>query len=264
MRRSCRNIRYNLHLSAGHRYLIIYRIGLSLIFHPARKLYAINYIREARVTKLLRLAIWVTGLIAPVAAYATPVTWSFYETGITSCNSPAPFICVLPPQPFVLATLVPGPTSAGTAIWDGVSPPVYTGDTFALTVPVVHGALTVSPAFTGYPVVGFCHESASPSTICDFDISWSETAGDLIAVRINIDAVFDDIGGLAGPPRTFFGLTGGPIASDGTLGGCTFTQCIIAGFWQSDLTAVPEPMSAVLLITGLLGTWLASRSRLAG
>jgi hypothetical protein len=168
----------------------------------------------------------------------------------------------LPPQPFVLATLVlPGPTSAGTAIWDGVSPPVYTGDNFTLTVPVVHGALTVSPAFTGYPVIGFCHESASPSTICDFDISWSETARDLIAVRVNIDAVNDDIGGLAG--RGAFGLTGGPIASDGTLGGCTFTQCIIAGFWQSDLTAVPEPMSAVLLITGLLATCLA-RSRLSG
>jgi hypothetical protein len=170
----------------------------------------------------------------------------------------------LPPQPFVLATLVlPGPTSAGTAIWDGVSPPVYTGDNFTLTVPVVHGALTVSPAFTGYPVVGFCHESASPSTICDFDISWSETAGDLIAVRINIDAVNDDIGGLAG--RGAFGLTGGPIASDGTLGGCTFTQCIIAGFWQSDLAvSVPEPISAVLLITGLLGTCFATRSTLSG
>jgi hypothetical protein len=144
-----------------------------------------------------------------------------------------------------------------------VSPPVYTGDNFTLTVPVVHGALTVSPAFTGYPVVGFCHESASPSTICDFDISWSETAGDLIAVRINIDAVFNDIGGLAGPPRTFFGLTGGPLASDHTLGGCGNTQCTVTWYWQSDL-ALPEPMSAVLLITGLLGTCLASRSRLSG
>ena len=192
-----------------------------------------------------------------------PGHWSFYETGITSCNSPAPFSCVLPRQPFVLATLVlPGPTSAGTAIWDGVSPPVYTGDNFTLTVPVVHGALTVSPAFTGYPVIGFCHESASPSTICDFDISWSETAGDLIAVRVNIDAVFDDIGGLAGPPRTFFGLTGGPLASDHTLGGCGNTQCTVTGYWQSDL-ALPEPMSAVLLITGLLATCLA-RSRLSG
>jgi hypothetical protein len=98
--------------------------------------------------------------------------------------------------------------------------------------------------------------------MCDFDVSWSETAGDLTSVRINIDAVFDNIGGLAGSPHTFFGLTGGPLASDTTLGGCGDTQCIVAGFWQSDLAAVPEPMSAVLLITGLLGTCFASRSRL--
>jgi len=83
---------------------------------------------------LVRLAISVIGLTAPVAAYSAPVIWSFYETGITSCNSPSPFSCVLPPQPFVLATLVlPGPTSAGTAIWDRVSPPVYTGDNFTLS-----------------------------------------------------------------------------------------------------------------------------------
>jgi hypothetical protein len=79
-------------------------------------------------------------------------------------------------------------------------------------------------------------------------------------VSLNLDAINDAIGGLAG--RGAFGLTGGPIASDGTLGGCTFTQCIVAGFWQSDLAAVPEPMSVVLLITGLLGTCLASRYRL--
>src|SRR3984893_6664842 len=81
MRRSFLNSRYNLHLSMDHRYLIVYRIGLSLICHPARKLHAINYIREARVTKLLRLAIWVTGLIAPVAAYATPVTGASTRPG---------------------------------------------------------------------------------------------------------------------------------------------------------------------------------------
>src|SRR3954452_21260089 len=41
-----------------------------------------------------------------------PITWSFYETAITSCNSPRD--CVLPPQPFVLMTLaLPGPTSTG-------------------------------------------------------------------------------------------------------------------------------------------------------
>src|SRR5215469_258163 len=53
------------------------------------------------------------------------------------------------------------------------------------------------------------------------------------------------------------GLAGGSIASDITLGGCRGTQCRITGYWQSDL-AVPEPMSAVLLITGLLAAGLAS------
>jgi hypothetical protein len=213
------------------------------------------------MNKLIRLAIWVAGLTAPVAAYAAPVIWSFYETAITSCNNPRN--CVLPPQPFVLMTLaLPGPTSSGTAVWLGTgSQPVYTGDSFILTVPFT---LPLTPAFLG--------DASNPgglgclngvhNTICDFNISWSETAGDLTAVSINIDAVNDNIGGLAG--RGAFGLTGGPLASDGTLGGCTNTQCIVAGFWQSDLTQVPEPMSAVLLLTGLLGTCLASRSRLRG
>ena len=88
---------------------------------------------------LVRLAIWVIGLAAPVAAYSAPVIWSFYETGIVSCGlfSP-PTACVLPPQPFVLMTLtLPGPTSTGTAIWQGgPSLPVYTGDSFTLTAPL--------------------------------------------------------------------------------------------------------------------------------
>ena len=206
---------------------------------------------------LIRLAIWVIGLMVSAAAYATPVTWSFFETAITSCNSLSRFSCVLLPQPFILMTLtLPGPTSSGTAIWRGVgSQPVYTGDNLILRVPFRGGPLT--PAFVGDPMFG----CSGLLTICDFNISWSETAGNLTSVSINIDAFSDTIGGFAGPPS--FGLTGGPLASDGTLGGCTFTQCTVTGYWRSDL-AVPEPMSAVLLITGLLGTCFASRSRLSG
>jgi len=208
------------------------------------------------MNKLLRLVISAIAFAVPVAAHATPVTWSFYETGIVSCSQYSPpTACVLPPQPFVLMTLaLPGPTSAGTAVWlanfgSGTgTQPVYTGDSFTLTVPFY----TLTPAFAG----GFA--CPLPHTICDFNISWSETAGDLTSVAINLDAFNDNIGGMAirGP----FGLTGGPLASDGTLGGCSLTQCTVTGFWQSDL-AVPEPMSAVLLITGLLGACLASRSR---
>jgi hypothetical protein len=211
------------------------------------------------MNKLIRLAILVIGLTAPVAASAAPVTWSFYETGITSCNSPRD--CMLPRQPFVLMTLaLPGPTSSGTGTWLGTgTQSVYTGDSFTLTVPFTR---PLTPAFAGDASNpgGIPCSDGGRATICDFNISWSETAGDLTSVSINIDAVNDDIGGLAG--RGAFGLTGGPIASDGTLGGCGNTQCTVTGYWQSDL-ALPEPMSAVLLITGLIGTCLA-RSRLSG
>jgi hypothetical protein len=212
------------------------------------------------MNKLVGLAISTIAFAAPIAADASPVTWSFYETGITSCNSPLPFGCVLPPQPFVLMTLtLPGPTSAGTATWLGTgTQPVYTGDSFTLTVPFTR---PLTPAFAGDASNpgGIPCSNGFRETICDFHISWSETAGDLTSVGINLDAVNDNIGN---PPfGRAFGLTGGPIASDGYLGGCTNTQCIIAWFWQSDLTAVPEPMSAVLLITGLLGACLALRSR---
>jgi hypothetical protein len=221
------------------------------------------------MNKLIRLAIWVIGLPAPVAASAAPITWSFYETAITSCNNPRS--CVLPPQPFVLMTLtLPGPTSTGTAIWQGSpSLPVYTGDSFALPLPflTLHPA-TLTPAFAGAASnIGGrdCLDNfVGSGALCDFNISWAESAGVLTAISINVDAIDDSIGGMA-PERGSFGLTGGPLASDFILGGCSDTQCTVAGFWQSDLAAsIPEPMSAVLLITGLLGTCLASRFRLSG
>jgi hypothetical protein len=160
------------------------------------------------------------------------------------------FSCVLPPQPFVLMTLtLPAPTSAGTATWLGTGPqPICTGDSFTLTVPFTR---PLTPAFAGDASNpgGIPCSNGSRATICDFNISWSETAGDLTSVSIIIDAVNDNIGGFA--RLGAFGRTGGPLASDGRLGGCSFTQCAAAGFWQSDLTAVPEPISAILLKQGM-------------
>jgi hypothetical protein len=36
------------------------------------------------------------------------------------------------------------------------------------------------------------------------------------------------------------------------IGGCSCTQCTVAGFWQSDLP-VPEPTSAALLVSAVFG-----------
>lgn len=221
---------------------------------------------ERLTTKLVALSLSTAtlaaliGLIGAAPAGATPVTWSFYETAITSCNNPGS--CVLPPQPFVFMTLaLPGPTSNGTATWLGTgSQPVYTGDSFILTT-AAHFVPSLTPAFAGdvsNPGGASC--SNGPAGICDFNISWSETAGFLTSLSINFDSVFDNIGGMAG--RGAFGLTGGPIASDGTLGGCGFTQCQIAGFWQIGAGVpepVPEPASAVLLASSFFGAWLSRR-----
>src|SRR5260370_3701700 len=173
------------------------------------------------------------GVIGPAPAGATPVTWSFHETAITSCNNPGN--CVLPPQPFVLVTwALAGPASNGPATWLGPgSQPVYTGDSFTLTVPFTP---PLTPAFAGdasqIPAGTDC-SNGFHTTICDFNISWSEVAGVLTSISINIDAVNDNIGGLAGPPG--FHLIGGAIALDGTLGGCGFTESQNAGLQPEDL-----------------------------
>jgi hypothetical protein len=88
------------------------------------------------MSKLMALAA-ATVLIALAPAANATVVWTFFETGCTGfsfsgpCHSDHP---VAFPFPLVTLTL-PGPTSAGTAVWKpgtGPPPPIYTGDTFAL------------------------------------------------------------------------------------------------------------------------------------
>jgi hypothetical protein len=46
----------------------------------------------------------------------------------------------------------------------------------------------------------------------------------------------------------------GKAGPDDVFGGCLMALCTVTGFWQSDL---PEPMSAIMLLSGLLGLALA-------
>src|SRR5215469_9071225 len=101
------------------------------------------------IRTFIALAVAVGAAALSEQAGAT-VVWSFFETGITcanpaTCSTPPPTV---PRQPYVFMTLtLPGPTSSGTADWEGfLTPPVFTGDFFVLTTPAI-GALIVSPDF---------------------------------------------------------------------------------------------------------------------
>jgi len=205
------------------------------------------------MNKLIALAA-ATVLSAVGAQANATVTWTFIETSCIAQFGPCPALMSSVTLPFAgLATLtLPGPTSSGTAFWFGApGVPVYTGDAFLFQS---IGSDPVSPAFTGTPS---CQFGGGHTSLCTFDISWSETAGNLDSVSIELNSFANTIG-YSGP----FGLNGGQIASDGPgfLGGCAFQSgpCRVTGFWQSDL---PKPMSVSLLLSGLLGLWLVWRFR---
>jgi hypothetical protein len=210
------------------------------------------------VIKLITLAMIAAAVaVFSASARAAPVTWSFFETGI-SCQFSGS--CSLPPQPFVFATLtLPGPTSSGSGFWQGpgTTPPVYTGDSFLFRTTNGFG---VSSGFVPSGEF-FPRCEGGTNGICDFDISWSDIEGHLVHLAITLDTQTNNIGGaiLGHAP---FGLNGGLIATDNTnLGGCSIAQCEITGFWQSDLLPVFEPGSSGLLFSGILVTWVAWRYR---
>jgi hypothetical protein len=189
------------------------------------------------MTKLLAFAIGAIAFTVSVVTDAAPVTWSFYETSCPSCTGAVHY-------PNLIASLTaPGPTSFGD--WHYTTFPVSTGDPFTFTLYTESaGAISVHDDLGG---------GNNKDPIVFYDISWSEVAGTLTSVSVNFLADFDE---------AILSFSQGTIGSDYMLGGCVFSQCQITGVWQSDL-AVPEPTSGVLLITGLLGAFLASRSRLS-
>lgn len=214
----------------------------------------------------------VFALLTAARVEAAPITWDFVATGCTSngqFQSGLVFEGCVPTQayPAVLATLtLTGPGSSGSAVWNGSGSPSYVGDDFSLDFSSRYAPLT--PAFAGNPPFGYCQ---APTNICAFDLSWSESAGQLVALSLNVDGYNDDFGGspnfTQGPP---FGLTGGIVASDDTydgvagggFAGCNASQCRITGYWVNDmLLTAPEPGSFSLLASAF-GVWgLTGRRR---
>jgi hypothetical protein len=186
------------------------------------------------------------------AVFAT-VTWSFYET---SCTPQTPFAGSLCPDsassvtlPYLLARLVlPSATSTGTASWENTappgqppSPPILAGDADFSFVPAL-GSFIAPPT---YGTNAFCPFGFVPGAICSYDISWTEIAGQLVAIQIDYLTISS--------AEIRLGLTGGRIASDFTIGGCPLLgTCEVTGFWASDLEAIPEPTSAALALAVLL------------
>jgi hypothetical protein len=186
----------------------------------------------------LALASAVAFLVCLTKPGSATVTFDFFETGITACNAAS---CQAPQHSSILMSLqLSGPTESGSAAYSLGAAPVVTDPNFAFSLSPFFDAgpttVITAPDFGRNPV-GF---------ITSYDITWSDVGGQLTAVSVNYLDNLNQVGGSLG----VFGLTGGGIASDGFIGGCSLGRCTIVGSWQA--VPVPEPASAWLLLTALV------------
>jgi hypothetical protein len=190
--------------------------------------------------RLFSLALAAAALAAPPQIAHADVVWTFWET---SCSFPCPALEIT--FPYALATLtLPSDSSSGSVTWGGFPFETYptgaiiSGDPFSLAFA---DGITITQDSTN---------ARRNEDLREFTLQWTETPG-LLSANIfflteSDEIIINDSG------RDFVG-------SDGILGGCFFALCQMTGSW-----AVPEPRSAVLLLTGLLVTsagWLAYRAR---
>ena len=185
----------------------------------------------------------VLSLLFAMPASAT-VIFDFF---VTACTGAA---CRVPEQlPHILMSLqLSSSTETGSAQYGGgSSPPVVTDPNFTFSLRDI-ASFFGTPVIIGPPDFGLgLRFSIEPS----YNITWSEVAGQLTAVSVNYLDIANEVGFGSGA----FGLTGGGIGSDSNIDGCGFGLCTVSGYWQS----VPEPGSAILLLSALFGFGILRR-----
>ena len=189
------------------------------------------------MNNIIAFGITAFAFAAPIAADAAPVTWDFVETACSGCA----YESALLPRPIASLTL-PGPDSSGHRPFPANGLP---GDPFSFVF-----------LDDGKPAFSFQAGPCCATAVRSYDLAWNEVAGNLLSVSVNFVA---DVDIFAPQDRVSLSMTSGTIYSRFYLDGCVNAICDITGFWQSELV-VPEPMSAVLLLAGLLGLCLASSS----
>jgi hypothetical protein len=191
--------------------------------------------RLSRVGRIIALgAVFGTALAA--SAVATPVTWTFIETGCT----PSPGGCQNLQLPAAEAQLsLPDINSSGTYHFSsGLGVIIETGDKDF----IFQWDDRVAP-----PPNQVCIHVGEN---CRWDVTFASSPVGLNVTVDYFENLFSD--------GIDIGSAGGTIGSDAFMPGCgLFATCQIAGFWV--LASVPEPSSITALGTAgtllLLGIW---------
>lgn len=194
----------------------------------------------------------IPAIVVAGAAQASPVAWDFVATGCSDVQDEGNGCVPAQAYPATVTELtLPGLDSSGSAEWSdqwgaGPQTPVFTGNGFSLDWDSDYAPLT--PAFADYGqfACGGIHQ------LCGFDVSWSEVAGRLDALSVQVSGVSDTVR---------LGLGGGTVASDnvyhgsGGFAGCGYGACQVTGSWvDAPVRDVPEPrmLGVMVLLVGLL------------